>query len=150
MVSPLNTLWSHIHASICSPTFLAGGTRLSSGSGFKVGSRLITNNHVIQVPGATYVILRFVGADGYTDAASRTMPVSELSSKLLDGDPETAWDYAIYSLDWPEFAAIPSLALAPSTTISVGTQSPYSGFSSRIRTLPFTLASWRRDSCRPA
>jgi len=128
MASALNTLWTQAHPAVCSLTFSAGGTRISSGTGFKVGKRLITNNHVVQVPGATHVTLRFVGTDGYTDAASKVVTVAELEAKLLDGDPEAGWDFGIYDLSWPEFSQIPSLALAPSTTAAIGDPIAFLGF----------------------
>lgn len=128
MPSPLSTLWTSIHPSVCSLTFHAGGTRASSGSGFKVGNRLITNNHVVQVAGATHVTLRFVGLDGSSDVASKMVTTQDFAAKLLDGDPEAAWDFAIYDLSWPEFAAIPSLALAPNTSVGIGDPIALFGF----------------------
>src|SRR6266853_5947730 len=98
MTSPLHTIWTHVQPAVCSLVFQAGANRISSGSGFKIGQRLITNNHVIQVPSATHVTLRFVGVDGFTESASRTVSVQELQAKLLDGDPANAWDFAIYDL----------------------------------------------------
>lgn len=128
MTSPLHTIWTHVHPAVCSLVFTAGNTRVSSSSGFKIGQRLITNNHVVQVPGATHVTLRFVSADGFTDTASRTVSVQELQAKLLDGDPAKGWDFAIYDLSWPEFAKILSLALAPATNTSIGDPVAVFGF----------------------
>lgn len=128
MGSGLNALWTQVHPAICSLTFSAAGVRISSGTGFKVGARLITNNHVVQVPGATDVTLRFVKADGFSDAASRKITVGEFQRRLLDGDPKEGWDFAIYDLSWPEFKSIPSLALAPSTSLSIGDPIAFLGF----------------------
>ena len=128
MASVINTVWTHVHPAVCSLVFSAGANRLSSGSGFKVGNLLITNNHVIQVPGATSVTLRFVGADGFTDVATKTMGIAEFKSKLLDGDPVDSWDFAIIDLSWPEFAKIPSLALAPALPSAIGDPIALLGF----------------------
>jgi len=128
MTSPLHTIWTHVHPAVCSLVFKVGNNRISSGSGFKIGQRLLTNNHVVQVPGATHVTLRFVGADGSSDTASRTLTIQELQAKLLDGDPADAWDFAIYDLSWPEFAKTPSLALAPATSTSIGDPVALFGF----------------------
>lgn len=47
----MQSLWQALHPSIISLTFLnAAGERITSGSGFKMGGHLITNNHVIQAP----------------------------------------------------------------------------------------------------
>lgn len=100
MTSPLHTIWTNVHPAVCSLVFTPGSIRVSSGSGFKIGQRLVTNNHVVQVPGATHVTLRFVSSDGFTDVASRTVSVQELQTKLLDGDPAINWDFAIYDLSW--------------------------------------------------
>lgn len=128
MSSALHTVWTQVHPSVCSLVFKAGNTRISSGSGFKIGQRLITNNHVVQVPGASHVTLRFVGSDGSVDTASRTITVQELQAKLLDGDGADRWDFAIYDLSWPEFDSIPSLALAPATNTSIGDPVAVFGF----------------------
>ena len=113
-------LWQNIHKSVCSITFLKNDERIASGTGFKVNNKLVTNYHVIQVPTATHVQLRFVNEDGYTDSAFKIMPLNQFLTKLADSMPVDSWDYAILDLDWPEFASIPSLNLCVIDEFAIG------------------------------
>lgn len=40
-------LWKEVYKSTCSIIYYSGDERIASGTGFKVGDKLITNNHVI-------------------------------------------------------------------------------------------------------
>jgi len=113
-------LWQNIHKSVCSITFLKNDERIASGTGFKVNNKLVTNYHVIQVPTATHVQLRFVNEDGYTDSASKIMPLNQFLTKLADSMPMDSWDYAILDLDWSEFTSIPSLNLCVIDEFAIG------------------------------
>ena len=104
-------VWANAHCSVCSLSFLSGNDKVSSGSAFLADGRLITNNHVIQVPPATHVRVCFVGDDGSTETASTVLTVREFGAKLLDGQPESSWDYAIFDV-WDEFSDLPSLKFA--------------------------------------
>jgi len=113
-------LWQNIHKSVCSITFLKNDERIASGTGFKVNNKLVTNYHVIQVPTATHVQLRFVNEDGYTDSASKIVPLNQFLTKLADSMPIDSWDYAILDLDWPEFTSIPPLNLCVIDEFAIG------------------------------
>jgi V8-like Glu-specific endopeptidase len=113
-------IWQNIYKSICSITFLKDDDRIASGTGFKVNNRLVTNYHVIQVPIATHVQLRFVKEDGNTDYISKKISLSEFLTKQVDSMPVDNWDYAIFDLDWPEFNTIPSLNLCVGDDFHIG------------------------------
>lgn len=121
-------IWHDLHCSVCSITFSAKGVRLSSGTGFKLLSYLITNNHVIQVPGAEEVTIRFVDDDGHRIKTEKTISYLSFMSRLQDGDPESQWDYAILSLDDNEFTAIPPLTLAHEPPLPIGAKIALLGF----------------------
>lgn len=121
-------LWTEVHASICSITFMKEGQRVSSGSGFKVGNYLVTNNHVIQSYPATHVTVRFVNEDGYTDAVTKTFTSAEFSNMLVVGDPAYGWDYAILDLRSSEFSSLPTLSLRETDDIHIGTPVATFGF----------------------
>lgn len=117
----LNDLWNGIHSSVCSITFTnAAGDRLSSGTGYRTGNYIITNNHVIQVPGARRVSIRFVEADGHTTLIQRDYGRLEFQQFLVDGDPEDSWDYAILAIDDPEILARPALQLTAQNQHCIG------------------------------
>lgn len=118
-------LWRSIYPSVCCITFLREGKRLGSGSGFKAGKWLITNNHVIHVPGATHVNIRFVADDGYTTVAEQEFEVTDF--KLERGSDEDHWDYAIFVLP-SEFQAIPSLQLSEKDDNQIGSSIALFGF----------------------
>lgn len=125
----LNELWHFTYPSICSITFLnSDNQRMSSGSGFRIGDYLVTNNHVVQVHSAAYVALRFVQADGNTIAAQKTFRFAEFKQRLLAGDTEANWDYAIYDLRQREFQNIPPLQLCSDDDLYIGTEIAILGF----------------------
>ncbi len=113
-------IWQKIYKSVCSITLLKDDERIASGTGFRVGNKLVTNYHVIQVPTATHVQLRFVNEDGYTDYISKRISLDEFLTKLVDSMPVDSWDYAIFDLDWPEFNSIPSLNLCAKDEFNIG------------------------------
>jgi S1-C subfamily serine protease len=114
-------LWSTHHASVLSLSFLdKNGSRLSSGTGFKASSYLVTNNHVIQVPGAVSVVVRSVKADGYSTAYERTMPFDVFRTKLKAGADQAGWDYAILDIDDTDFASLPDFELTEADDLEIG------------------------------
>ena len=121
-------LWKKLYKSICSIIFYRDDKRIASGTGFKVGNKLITNNHVIQVPQATDVLLRSVKEDGYTDFASRRMSLTDFQARLLDGMPKNSWDYAILDFNIPEFDTVPSLYLSSQDNFAIGQSVALFGF----------------------
>lgn len=95
-------LWHDIHRSVCSITFLQNESRISSGSGFRVGKRIITNNHVIQTPPAcTDVSIRFVQADSHSTKKENKFPIRVFKNRLLEGDSKEGWDFAIMEVLTP-------------------------------------------------
>jgi S1-C subfamily serine protease len=103
-------------------TFENANGRITSGSGFKVGEFLVTNNHVIQVPSAKQILIRSVGGDGCSSALNISLGHLEFRALLVEGDPETAWDFAILRIPGPEFQALPSLEIADDDDFQIGDQ----------------------------
>lgn len=121
--------WTNCYSSICSINFFdQQEQRIGSGTGFKIGNYLVTNNHVYAAPGAVKVELRFVNEDGYTPKASKTITYENFTQRLLIGDYEANWDYAILNLNDPEFNLIPSLTLADSSSTRIGQKVAVMGF----------------------
>lgn len=121
-------LWKKVYKSICSIVYYSDDKRIASGTGFKVGDKLITNNHVIQVPQATDVLLQFVDEDGYTDFASKRMSLIDFQARFLDGMPENSWDYAILDFNIAEFDTVPSLCLSTQDKFAIGQSVALFGF----------------------
>jgi V8-like Glu-specific endopeptidase len=121
-------LWKLVHRSVCSIVYFRNSDRIASGTGFKVGQKLVTNNHVIQVPNATDVLLRFVNEDGFTDFASKKIKLADFQSRLLDGMPENSWDFAVLDFDFAEFNTIPSLRLCGQDRFAIGQSIVLLGF----------------------
>src|SRR4051812_185737 len=113
--------WNNCHSSVCSISFEnQEGRRIGSGTGFKIGNHLVTNNHVYAAHGAEFVNLSFVHEDGFSIRATKMLSYDDFRYRLQLGMPESSWDYAILNLDDPEFSTIPSLTLADSSTIRIG------------------------------
>lgn len=124
----LTDLWQSCHHAVCNLTFLRSGQRISSGSGFRVAEYLVTNNHVIQVPSADAVRIRFVGDDGHTTVAEQELSVPAFRDRLSDGSPENSWDYAVLELRNADFQAIPPLDIATDSRVDIGEQVALVGF----------------------
>ena len=124
----MHNLWQQCHASVFSLTFENAEGRISSGTGFKVNDLLVTNNHVIQIPGTRRIVLRSVLQDSHTKNVELSFEHCEFQNMLVDGDPETGWDYAVLKVPHPSFAAAPALRLDESEDLQVGTQIALFGF----------------------
>lgn len=121
--------WNKCYSSVCSISFFnVSGDKISSGTGFKVGTFLITNNHVYFAPIADTVELRFMERDGSTMKATKTISYAEFKNRLLSGDSENNWDYAILDLKDNEFNLIPSLKLRPICNYEIGDPIAIFGF----------------------
>ena len=125
----MQALWQRLHPSIISLTFLSTvGDRITSGSGFKMGGYLITNNHVIQVPSARRVILRTVGPDGFVSAFEADFGRLAFRDMLRSGQGESSWDYAVMAVDHPIFAQIPDLEAKQENDVAIGSEACFLGF----------------------
>lgn len=124
----MHNLWLKAHRSVLSLTFENAEGRIASGTGFKVGNYLVTNNHVIQVSSARKIVLRGVLDDGYSNSLNLTFGHLEFKSMLVDGDPEGGWDFAILKIVHPDFNAIPALSLSESENITIGSQIALFGY----------------------
>lgn len=121
MNSDMHDLWKKIHLSIFSITIENAGTRISSGTGFKIGNYLVTNNHVIQVPGSRSVV-RSVLADGHSTSLDLVFDKFQFYRMLVDGDQENGWDYAIIKIEDSSFSALPSLVMEDHDLVLIGSQ----------------------------
>lgn len=125
----MRSVWEKFHPSIVSLTFLStSGERITSGSGFKMGGYLITNNHVIQVPNARRVVLRTVGIDGSLSVFEADFGRLHFQNMLQSGRDESSWDFAVMSVEHPSFASIPDLQAKDDDAISIGTEVCFLGF----------------------
>jgi len=93
-----------------------------------MGEFLITNNHVIQVPSAQRVVLRSVAVDAHTEALNIEVSHQEFCAFMVEGDPETAWDFAVLRIPHPEFQALPSLDMAEDEDFQIGDQIAIFGY----------------------
>lgn len=121
--------WNKCYSSVCSICFYDTSNNLvGSGTGFKVGAHLITNNHVYYAPGSDIVELKFVDSNGYTISKSKRISYIEFKNRLLLGDSESNWDYAIIDLPDLEFVDIPSLKLSNKHDFQIGNEIAVLGF----------------------
>jgi S1-C subfamily serine protease len=126
--SNMHDLWRRCQASIFSLTFEDAQGRISSGSGFKVGEFLVTNNHVIQVHTACKTTLRSVEIDGHTTGVNLSFAYHTFHSFLVEGDPETAWDFALLRIPDDVFLTAPSLDLMDGDEVEIGRQIAIFGY----------------------
>ena len=121
-------VWGQFHGAVCSVRHFAGHEPIGQGTGFLVDKWLITNNHVLQAAGATHVRVQFVGPDGHTPTAAKQFTSSAFTASLVDGEPDTSWDFAILNGDLKEFAAQPRLDLSAAPRPIIGSPVNHLGF----------------------
>lgn len=122
-------LWNGIHSSVCSIDCMQGNERVSWGSGFKAGNKLITNYHVIKNMDATHVLIKFVGSDGNTVTASGQFKYPAFMSHFIDlQDNDGGWDHIIFDLDFDGFDKIPSLKIRENDDVPIGMSIAVFGF----------------------
>jgi S1-C subfamily serine protease len=124
----MQDLWRRCHASVFSLTFENAEGRITSGSAFKIGPYLVTNNHVIQVPAARHIVLRSVSDDAYSTALNLSFGHLEFRTFLAYGDPEAGWDFALLRIPYDDFQQRPSLELRKSNDVALGSQIALFGF----------------------
>lgn len=127
MNTPLQ-IWSACHRGVCSITHLVNGERLGQGTGFLVGTWLVTNNHVIRGRGASHVRVQFVAEDGHTITAAKQFTSAAFAALLVDGEPEASWDFAILRADFPEFAQQTGIELSSDPPPPIGAPISFLGF----------------------
>ena len=84
--------------------FFKSRKRVAAGTGFMLGKKLVTNNHVYYVPNADYVLIRTIQHDPTNPMDGIQIPYSEFASRLLTGSPESKYDYAM--LDIPQLSEL--------------------------------------------
>lgn len=124
----MQTLWLKIQPSVFSITFENAEGRISSGTGFKIGSFLVTNNHVIQTSNAKRIVIRSVLQDGYSPAIELKFGHLMFRQMLIEGDAVNSWDYAILKIENPSFLAAPSLQLEDHDEVSIGSNVALFGY----------------------
>lgn len=128
MYKDINNSWNQFYQSVCSITYFKNGDRLSSGTGFRVGEYIVTNAHVTEVPNADRVRLRFVEQDGFTTFWEKDYTVSQFDRLIVAGQEKSSWDYAVIDIDCDEVKSIPSLSLASSDNLKIGSAICLLGF----------------------
>lgn len=108
--------------------FLRNRERVSSGSGFLSGKRLITNSHVIRFGDFDLVAIRF--HDSNTEDLSDAIRLSkgDFFSMVIKESPEEMEDYAVLRADEPEFAGRCNFELGSAEDVAVGQQVVFLGF----------------------
>lgn len=117
----LSKIWKSCHASVCQLNFLnERGVSVDSLTGFKVKDFLVTSQHAFCVDKAHKVELTFVDVDANTVTASMKIPYAEFTKELRIGVLNNCGHYAIFNINLPNFASIPSLTLSEQRTFNIG------------------------------
>lgn len=117
----LSQIWKSCHASVCQLNFLnERGVSIDTLTGFKVKNFLVTSQHAFCIEKAHKVEITFVDADANTVTASMKIPYTEFTKELRIGVLHNCGHYAIFNIDLPEFASIPSLTLSQQRNFTIG------------------------------
>ncbi len=108
--------------------FLRNRERVSSGSGFLSGQRLITNSHVIRFGNFDAVAIRF--HDSNTSDLSDAIRLSseDFLAMVVKESPEGLEDYTVLRAEEPEFVGRYSFELGSADDVVVGQQVVFLGF----------------------
>ena len=128
MTRDYSELWQRAHGAVCSITHQNGTVPIGQGTGFLVGNWIITNNHVIHGAGATHVKVQFVAEDGHSVTSGKLFTLATFQSLLVDGEPESSWDFALLNGDHAEFTNQPRLDLSSAPAPLIGAPISFLGF----------------------
>jgi hypothetical protein len=135
----LSNVWTSCHASVCQLNFLnERGICIDSLTGFKVKNFLVTTQHAFCLEKAHKVQIVFVDADANTVTASMKIPYAEFIKELRIGVLDSNGHYAIFNIDLPDFASIPSLKLSEQRNFIVGSSVAALGFNFGYSNLAIT------------
>ncbi len=105
--------WNISYQSVCRIAQYKDNILIGTGTGFKLGDYLITNNHVYFPKDCDYIVVTFVDRSSSKIEDTQKFSNSQWSSMLLEGSPENQWDYAILDLSNTSFVTRPGLLIAP-------------------------------------
>lgn len=108
--------------------FIRNRERISSGSGFLFGNRLITNSHVIRFGDFDAVAIRFHDSDTQSLSDAIRLSKEDLFSMIIKESPEELEDYVVLRADEPEFAGRYNFELGSTEDVVVGQQVIFLGF----------------------
>ncbi len=124
----INEIWENSCASIVKIA-LANDDRimLSSGTGFFVGDRLITNYHVINSINSQIIQLITMNPDG-SPGIGGVFKRDSFVKNLVDCMPENSWDFAIYHIDGLKKLGVNGLNLSKDIDFPIGLDIAIIGF----------------------
>ena len=108
--------------------FVRDHERVSSGSGFLSGKRLITNSHVIRFGDFDAVAIRFHDSNTADLSGAIRLSRDDFLSIVIKELPEEMEDYAVLRADEPEFAGRYNFELGSVEDVVVGQQVIFLGF----------------------
>lgn len=108
--------------------FLRNRERVSSGSGFLSGKRLVTNSHVIRFGDFDAVAIRFHDSNTLDLSDAIRLSKDDFFSMVVKESPEDMEDYAVLRADEPEFAGRYDFELDSDEDATPGQQVLFLGF----------------------
>ncbi|MFO7842702.1 MAG: serine protease [Bacteroidales bacterium] len=117
------TVWEECQSAICQLNFYSSaGIKIISMTGFKTNEHfLITDDYISKIYKASEVCIRFLKDDGYTEAASVRIPMSEFKQRIIRSFDDKDAPFAAINIDFDEFKKIKSLKLKqPTDKINIG------------------------------
>lgn len=137
----LTKVWKSCFASVCSLNFLnERGVLIDTLTGFKVKNSLVTSEQAFYVPKAKKVEIRFVDEDANTVTASMKIDYAEFVNDLKVGFTNNHSDYAVFSIDFPDFNDIPGLTLCERRHYPIGQHVAMLGYNNGFQNLSIKQA----------
>lgn len=127
-MATIQELIREVSSGIVHLVFVRDRERVSSGSGFLSGRRLITNSHVIQFGDFDAVAIRFHDSNTADLSDAIRLSRDDFLSIVIKESLEEMEDYAVLRADEPEFAGRYNFELGSVEDVVVGQQVVFLGF----------------------
>lgn len=127
-MSAIQDLIREVSSGIVHLVFLRERERVSSGTGFISGGRIITNSHVIRFGDFDVVAIRFHDSDTQDLSESIRLSRDDFYSLVITESPEEMEDYAVVRADEPEFNGRYNFELGSAEDVIAGQQVVFLGF----------------------
>lgn len=124
----IENLIQEVSSGIVHLVFLENSERVSSGSGFLCGGRLITNSHVMRFGDFDTAAIRFHDSNASDLSDAIRLSRSDFLTMMVRESPEELEDYAVLRADEPEFAGRYNFELGSHEDVVPGQQVVFLGF----------------------
>jgi len=114
-------LWKDFHSAVCSINFYSdNGIKLTSLTGFKVNSFIVTDEYIYKITKCDEVLFQFVDDDGFTIKHTIKMAFNEFTERINRIAEFEEEGYALIDIEDLDVKVIPSLSIDTDLQVGIG------------------------------